>query len=411
MKKIFIYFFAVICLNNSNAQSPYIQCPPSVNCVPNITLAGGVVGTFTTGYIPVANGNKSLTNSIATQSNNVINIPTLTSNSVTSQYIIGQSSAAGSLNLYSTSNATKGKVFFGEFSAFDEANNRFGIGTTAPTERVHMVSSTLTTFLIENSLNSNAIQKLKGGGGQEWSLVSSGSGSSVGAGRFSIQNSVGDVLILFFSKNIGIGGITTPTAQLHLSAGTTVANTAPLKFTSGSLLTTPEAGSVEFLTDKWYATITTGAARKEVTLNDAALTSGTTPVATTNGRLTDGLIMTAGTYTPTLTNVTNVAASTPYRWQYSRVGSVVTVSGALDIDATSAAGTATEVGATLPIVSDFTGFMDCGGDAISDVSIAGVTASSARVKADATNNRASITLNALSTTNDTYSIQFTYIIQ
>ena len=85
--------------------------------------------------------------------------------------------------------------------------------------------------------------------------------------------------------NLGIG-ITNPTAILHLKAGSASANTAPLKFTSGSLMTTAEVGSVEFLTDKFYGTITTGTSRKEFTLNDAALTSGRIPVITTNGRLT-----------------------------------------------------------------------------------------------------------------------------
>ncbi len=62
----------------------------------------------------------------------------------------------------------------------------------------------------------------------------------------------------------GLLGIrtTAPTAYLHLGAGTATASTAPLKFTSGSLNTTPEAGAVEFLTDAFYGTITTGAARK-----------------------------------------------------------------------------------------------------------------------------------------------------
>ena len=84
---------------------------------------------------------------------------------------------------------------------------------------------------------------------------------------------------------IGVG-VTAPTAILHLKAGTTAANTAPLKFTSGSLMTTAQAGAIEFLTDKFYGTIATGAARKEFTLNDAALTAGGVPVITTNGRLT-----------------------------------------------------------------------------------------------------------------------------
>jgi len=45
--------------------------------------------------------------------------------------------------------------------------------------------------------------------------------------------------------NIGIG-VTSPTAVLHLKAGTATAGTAPLKFASGVLLTTPETGAMEF---------------------------------------------------------------------------------------------------------------------------------------------------------------------
>jgi hypothetical protein len=45
--------------------------------------------------------------------------------------------------------------------------------------------------------------------------------------------------------NVGIA-VNTPTARLHLAAGTTTASTAPLKFTSGVNLTTAEAGAMEF---------------------------------------------------------------------------------------------------------------------------------------------------------------------
>jgi len=46
------------------------------------------------------------------------------------------------------------------------------------------------------------------------------------------------------TNRLGIG-ISSPTAALHLKAGTTAAGTAPLKLVSGSLLTTPEAGAIE----------------------------------------------------------------------------------------------------------------------------------------------------------------------
>ena len=81
-----------------------------------------------------------------------------------------------------------------------------------------------------------------------------------------------DFLTISTTGNVGIG-TTTPTAVLHLKAGTATANTAPFKFTSGPLLTTPEAGAKEFLTDKFYGTITTGAVRHTfATLESAAQT-------------------------------------------------------------------------------------------------------------------------------------------
>ncbi len=89
---------------------------------------------------------------------------------------------------------------------------------------------------------------------------------------------------------VGIN-MTAPTARLHLPAGTATASTAPLKFNSGTSLTTAEAGAIEFTTDDYFATITTGAARKAFVLDDGArLTSGRIPVATTNGRLVDSAL-------------------------------------------------------------------------------------------------------------------------
>lgn len=46
--------------------------------------------------------------------------------------------------------------------------------------------------------------------------------------------------------SMAIGVTTTPTARLHLGAGTATASTAPLKFTSGTNLTTAEAGAMEY---------------------------------------------------------------------------------------------------------------------------------------------------------------------
>lgn len=53
--------------------------------------------------------------------------------------------------------------------------------------------------------------------------------------------------------NVGIGTIA-PTALLHLKAGTATAGTAPLKFTSGTLMTTPENGAIEYDGSNIYQT-------------------------------------------------------------------------------------------------------------------------------------------------------------
>lgn len=61
-----------------------------------------------------------------------------------------------------------------------------------------------------------------------------------------------------------------------------------------------------------------------------------------------------GTYTPTITNGANVAASTPSACQYMRVGDTVTVSGTVAIDPTADA-TVTKFEMSLPIASGISG--------------------------------------------------------
>ncbi len=85
--------------------------------------------------------------------------------------------------------------------------------------------------------------------------------SKIGMSFSTFNSTMGERLRISAAGNVGIGE-TIPTAVLHLKAGTTAASSAPLKFTSGALNTTAEAGAVEFLTDAYYGTITTGAARK-----------------------------------------------------------------------------------------------------------------------------------------------------
>lgn len=55
---------------------------------------------------------------------------------------------------------------------------------------------------------------------------------------------------------------------ITIRPGTATAGTAPLKFQSGSPLTTPEAGAVEFSNDSLFVTQTTSTTRKTVAMYD-----------------------------------------------------------------------------------------------------------------------------------------------
>ncbi len=54
--------------------------------------------------------------------------------------------------------------------------------------------------------------------------------------------------------NVGIG-TTSPTAYLNIKAGTASVGTAPIKLTSGTLNTTPEAGAIEYDGTDFYLTV------------------------------------------------------------------------------------------------------------------------------------------------------------
>jgi hypothetical protein len=58
--------------------------------------------------------------------------------------------------------------------------------------------------------------------------------------------------------------------KITIRPGTAAAGTAPLKFTSGTLLSTPEAGAVEFNGDNLYFTQTSGTTRKKLAAYDDA---------------------------------------------------------------------------------------------------------------------------------------------
>lgn len=89
--------------------------------------------TMLTPYIRLAG--TGLTKSSQTLSNN------LSTGVAGGQSVVGGTAASENLTLSSTTNATKGKILFGT-SAYDEVNNRLGIGTASPATTVNVIGST-----------------------------------------------------------------------------------------------------------------------------------------------------------------------------------------------------------------------------------------------------------------------------
>ena len=85
---------------------------------------------------------------------------------------------------------------------------------------------------------------------------------------------------------------------------------------------------------------------------EIARTSVTAPV------VADGNVF-SGTYTPTLTNVTNIDTTAAFVCQYMRVGNVVTVSGSFNANPTATGDT--EFQMSLPITSNFSSQSNLGG--------------------------------------------------
>lgn len=124
--------------------------------------------------------------------------------------------------------------------------------------------------------------------------------------------------------NVGVG-TTAPTAKIHLAAGTATANTAPLKFTSGTNLTSEEAGAVEFDGSLLYYTTSTPTRRTIATTANKLSAFAATTSAELAGVISDEtgtgalVLATGGTLTApvlgtpasaTLTNATGLPLTT-----------------------------------------------------------------------------------------------------
>jgi hypothetical protein len=172
--------------------------------------------------------------------------------------------------------------------------------------------------------------------------------------------------------------------------------------TNGWELYNGNVGAALTKTDDTNVTLTLGGAASTALLGASSLTLGWngTLSATRGGT---GVSNVTQTYTPTLTNVANVAASTAQVCQYFRVGNMVTVCGQLSIDPTTTA-TLTTLGISLPIASNFTTAFQAGGTAAATA----VADAVAGIISDATNDRATLQYVCTDVTNHVMAFTFTY---
>lgn len=118
-------------------------------------------------------------------------------------------------------------------------------------------------------------------------------------------------------------------------------------------------------------------------------------------------VISSGTYTPTLTNSTNVAASSNATGKWSRVGNIVTVSGQIEVDPTAAT-TNTLIGISLPIASNLASASELTGFAMDNPVSYG---SKGWINGDSTNDRATLQMYPASALNTEWRYQFQYEVK
>ncbi len=240
-----------------------------------------------------------------------------------------------------------------------------------------------------------------------------------------VSGLIADIWRIWFRDAATAIGVSAPVDAPYLTATANSTLTAPRNLgllTSGYLkiavalgiatpstsATVPAADLTGTIADARFPAALPAISGAALTSLSSAALAGALPAI--SGAALTGLVSTqlsdvvASTYTPALTNAVNVAASTAYSCQYVRVGSVVTVSGQVDIDPTAAGDT--QLGIALPIASNFGAANQCGGTAAAP----GIAGQCAGIIGDAANDRATLRWTAVDVTNQAFAFSFTYRI-
>lgn len=176
-------------------------------------------------------------------------------------------------------------------------------GTSASADIVATADNgTESVNFIDMGINSSTNTQGIMGGANDAYLYSTGNNLLIGTGTAAkslvfmtggTTQSTNERMRIDGNGDMGIG-VTSPTATLHLKAGTTAATSAPLKFTAGTNLSTVENGAVEFDGTNYF-----------VTSNGVRYTLAKTLTATATLNFPNTLAGTSSTLTITVTGATD----------------------------------------------------------------------------------------------------------
>lgn len=174
---------------------------------------------------------------------------------------------------------TSGRIPFNNSGVYDESanlfwnnsNQRLGIGTSSPSYFLDVKSpgNQSTQARFTNTTTQTSAEIYSGSGAVIYGGYSNLSATTMcemylASNSAYFTRSSGARIFTINDGYVAIGSNSSPTARLHLPAGTATSGTAPLKLTAGTNLTTPENGAFEFDGTNLYFTV--GGVRKTVTL-------------------------------------------------------------------------------------------------------------------------------------------------
>ena len=184
--------------------------------------------------------------------------------------------AIGYQAMYNPNGATGGNTAIGYRSLFGVASNAFSnntaVGYNAGVAVTTGGNNVLVGYAAGDNITSGANNLVIG--------YNIDAQSATASNQMAIGNALFGTTISGTGTTISPGFlgvfVTSPTAKLHLPAGTATANTAPLKFTSGVNLTAAEAGAMEWDGTNLFITQTSGPTRKTIAFTDSlAITNDT----------------------------------------------------------------------------------------------------------------------------------------